>query len=256
VSIDIQPTELAAIRDWRERYRHEMRCQIVHDSYHARGFTTLYRLRIDGRDAGYGALSGDDRRDTVKEFFVVPELRGRALPLLDALIAAAGARWVECQTNDRLLSTLLYDVAEDFRSDVILFADALDTALAPPDARAAVRPLSSGERSGAFAHTTVPVGEWGVVVDGEVVATGGFLTHYNPPFADVYMEVATAARRRGFGSHLVQEVKRACYAAGLVPAARCNAENVASRRTLQRAGMMPVGRIVRGRVLDRPAAPV
>ena len=33
---------------------------------------------------------------------------------------------------------------------------------------------------------------------GEVVGTGGFLLHYNPPFADLYMEVREDARRRGY----------------------------------------------------------
>ena len=62
-------------------------------------------------------------------------------------------------------------------------------------------------------------------VDGAIVATGGILTHYNPPYGDIYMEVDEPIRRRGYGSYLVQEVKRACYEMGKVPAARCNASN-------------------------------
>jgi GNAT superfamily N-acetyltransferase len=62
------------------------------------------------------------------------------------------------------------------------------------------------------------------------------------------MEVATAYRRRGFGSYLVQELKRICYEASVIPAARCNHDNVGSRLTLQRAGLLPCARIVRGRL--------
>jgi GNAT superfamily N-acetyltransferase len=63
------------------------------------------------------------------------------------------------------------------------------------------------------------------------------------------MEVDEPYRRRGFGSYLVQELKRIAYEGGHVPAARCNAANVASRRTLEKAGMLPCGRILTGDVL-------
>ena len=72
--------------------------------------------------------------------------------------------------------------------------------------------------------------------EGVPVATGGVLFHYNPPYGDIYMGVNEVYRRRGFGSYLVQELKRIAYEMGKIPAARCNASNVASRRTLQKAG--------------------
>jgi GNAT superfamily N-acetyltransferase len=81
------------------------------------------------------------------------------------------------------------------------------------------------------------------------VATGGLFFHYNPPYGDIYMEVAAAHRRRGLGSYLVQELKRLCREMGCVPAARCNTANVASRLALQRAGMFPCARIVQGRLV-------
>ena len=42
----------------RELYRAEMRCQIVHDSWHGRGWTDAYRLRVNARVAGYGLVGG------------------------------------------------------------------------------------------------------------------------------------------------------------------------------------------------------
>lgn len=57
-----------AILALREEYRREMGCQIVHDSYHARGFTDSYLLRIEGRTVGYGSVAGNPRgpRETIK----------------------------------------------------------------------------------------------------------------------------------------------------------------------------------------------
>jgi GNAT superfamily N-acetyltransferase len=60
------------------------------------------------------------------------------------------------------------------------------------------------------------------------------------------MEVDEPFRRRGYGSFLVQELKRACYEMGRVPTARCNASNVASRSTLQKAGLLPCARMLSG----------
>ena len=93
-----------------------------------------------------------------------------------------------------------------------------------------------------------PEADWVIEADGAVVAAGGFLCHYNPPYADLNMVVAESARRRGFGSYLVQEVKRVCYESGKKPAARCDPANVASRRTMEKAGLLPCGRVLVGEV--------
>ena len=75
-------------------------------------------------------------------------------------------------------------------------------------------------------------------------------TFYNRPYGDIYMEVGEAFRRRGLGAFLVQELKRECYNLGAVPCARCNPTNVASRRTLQRAGFVPVAHILIGSIVS------
>jgi GNAT superfamily N-acetyltransferase len=68
------------------------------------------------------------------------------------------------------------------------------------------------------------------------------------PYGDIYMSVAEPLRRRGLGSYLVQELKRVCYENGDVPAARCNPTNVASRKMLQKAGFVPCGHILAGKL--------
>ena len=88
--------------------------------------------------------------------------------------------------------------------------------------------------------------DWMVEADGDAAAAGGILFHYNLPYGDLYMSVAEPLRRRGYGSYLVQELKRTCYQMGRVPSARCNAANAASRATLQKAGMLPCARVLVG----------
>lgn len=247
--IQVAAVPLEAILSMREEYRREMACQIVHDSWHARGFTTSYLLHLNGEAVGYGSVGGAPRdpKETIKEFYLLPQFRGSALPLFRQLIATSGARTIEAQTNDPLLLLMLFDCAVEVSSPTILFADSLTTKHAPPGV--AFRPLTDAERQHAFPHTHEPVGEYGLECDGLVVATGGLTFHYNPPYADLYMEVAAPHQRRGFGSYLLQELKRVvCYDMARIPAARCHETNLASRLTLQRAGMFPCGRILQGTI--------
>jgi GNAT superfamily N-acetyltransferase len=247
-TLDVERVSLRAILGMREEYRRELNCQIVHDSWHERGFTQSYVLRVHGEVVGYAAVGGapGDTRDIVKEFYVRVPYRGAALPLFGQLVAVSSARRVEAQTNDTLLLLMLYDCAMDISSDTILFADRLTTTLPPPGVT--LRRLSDADRGGVFTHTVEPVGDWGLELAGAIVATGGLLYHYNPRYGDIYMEVAPDFRRRGFGSYLVQELKRECYELGCTPGARCGEDNVGSRRTLQRAGMFPCARVLRGRL--------
>ena len=243
-----EPVILAEILPLREEYRRLMACQIVHDSWHARGFTAQYLLRVGDAVAGYGAVGGapDTARDTVKELYLRPAFRDFAVSLCRELIARSDAQFIEAQSNDTVLTTLLGVLACDHTSDTILFADGEPSALNVRDVT--LRPIDPAEHARVFRHTTEPIGRWGLERAGTLVATGGFFLHYNPPFADIHMEVAQSARRRGYGSFLVQELVRLAREAGYVPAARCHRDNFASQHALQRGGLRPCGRIVRGRV--------
>ena len=246
MNIEVSLLRLEAIQGLRELYRREMNCQIVHDSLHARFFTDIYLIRVDDRVAGYGCvMSGDsESRDVIKEFYVLPVHRARALPLFRRFASASGATTIEAQTNDTLLSLMLFDCAREFKSETILFHDAGRTNLSMPGV--IVRKVTEQDRDRIFPHRLEGVGDWLLEADGEVVATGGVYTHYNPPYGDISMEVAEPFWRRGFGSYLVQELKRTCYEMGNVPAARCNVTNAASRATLEKTGFLPCARILRG----------
>lgn len=254
-TIEVAQVRLDAILSLREEYRREMRCQIVHDSWHSRGFTDSYLLQLEEEVVGYGSVAGDPHgpREVIKEFYVLPAYRGAALPLFRQLAVVSNARWIEAQTNDVLLSLMLFDCAVELASETILFADACITNQAL--AGVMLRPVTDADHARMFPHTREPVGELGLEVDGRLVATGGLMFHYNPPYGDIYMEVAARYQRRGYGSYLVQELKRLCYERGCIPAARCQKDNLASRLTLQRAGMLPCARIVRGRI-QRPGTSV
>jgi len=243
--------KLKAIQKLRALFLQETNFQIRYDATHARGWSDSYLLTLDGTDVGYASLKADDTqtRDTMFEFFVVRPFRKHAVALFKACLAASGATQVECQSNAALLTSLLFEHTTDIRSDVILFDDHAVTEHAI--AGVVVRPRKRYDS--VFEHKVEPVGDYVATLDGEVVATGGFLLHYNMPFADLFMEVREDRRRRGIGSYLIQEVKKACYLAGRVPAARCDFTNAGSRATLLKAGMRICGQMLKGRVAASPA---
>lgn len=233
------------LRPLRELYRKAMACQIVHDSWHERGFARSYLIRVDGDVAAYGSVGGvGDPKDIVKEFHPVEADRHDAGMLFRHLVDASGARRIEAQTNDRLLAHLLVEFAEDLEQHTRLFADDHPTSLVLEGAT--FRPIHRAERGNVFRHESEPVGDWVIDVGGEIVATGGLMFHYNPPYSDIYMEVAGPWRRRGVGAFLVQQLKQVSHGMHKIPAARCGAANIASYRTLERAGMVQCGWIVTG----------
>jgi GNAT superfamily N-acetyltransferase len=236
MSISVQPVAVDDILSWRDLYRREMDCQIVHDNMHVRrGWTQLDLIEIDGAAAGYGSvLIGGPWAGTrtAFEFYLAPPFRSFAFACFEMVLNSSHATGMEIQTNDTLITVMLHAFARNIGTESLVFADRLTT-----------QHRIDGT---VLTRRTEPEEHWAVEIDGRVAATGGILYHYNRPYGDIYMEVAESFRRRGFGSYLVQELKRICRKGGSIPCARCNPANLASRRTLQKAGFVPCAAILTG----------
>jgi GNAT superfamily N-acetyltransferase len=241
---------------FRARQREETGGQIVHDSIHRRaGWTVTHLIEVDGVAAGFGsiAVAGPwTGRPTVFEFYLLPELRCRGFTAFEAYLAASGAKHFEVQTNEVLLMVMLHAFGRDVWSERIVFRDHHTTDLRVDGA--VLRAQTDPAEVHAAIERRQGGGEWVLELGGKPVGKGGLLFHYNRPYGDVYMEVDEAHRRRGLGVFLVQALKRECYALGAIPAARCDTRNVASRRTLVRAGFAPWAHILIADVTD--SAPV
>jgi GNAT superfamily N-acetyltransferase len=237
-------TDLTRIQPLRALFLGQANFQVRYHACHERGWTDAYALAVNGSDVGYGSVKGREiaDRDTVFEFFVLPPFAGFASRLFGELLAASGATYIEAQSNDRLMSAMLFEFGRNINADMMLFEAHVQTNYTVPGA--VFRRRREGDP--VFAHAVEPVGDYVVEREGEIAATGGFLLHYNEPFADVFMEVAEPHRRRGIGTLLVQDVIKQCYLAGRVPAARCHLANAASRATLAKAGMRTCGFLLMG----------
>jgi GNAT superfamily N-acetyltransferase len=253
IAVRVSNDELLPLR---ARYREEMNCQIVHDSIHVRpGWTESYKLEVDGLCAGYGAVAVGGpwkAKPAALEFYVLPEHRTRAFDLFEAFLKAGRPPCFEAQSNDVLFAAMVLAYGRQIASEKIVFHDKLTTSLRAKGA--VLKCATPTEEILKAIELRRGGGEWVLEADGAPVGKGGILFHYNRPYGDIYMEINRPFRRRGFGSYLVQELKRACYALGALPCARCSPANVASRNTLQRAGFVPFAHILIGRFAPRKRA--
>ena len=249
MAIQVTPTTLHSLLPLRHLFRQEMNCQITKDSIHTRpGWTLEHLLTIDNQPAAYAsiAIAGPWKdKPTLYEYFVLPDHRTRAFDLFTALLDATHPVAIETQSNAPMLTVMLHTFATNVVSESILFHDAITTHLPPPNGVTLRHPtLADNLDLLPHQYCTHAVLE----LDGQLAATGGILFHYNPPYGDIYMEVREPHRRRGLGSYLVQELKRIAREHNNTPAARCNVTNVPSRRTLQKAGFVPCGHILVGKL--------
>ena len=128
-----------------------------------------------------------------------------------------------------------------------MFRDELTTSLAVQGA--ALKRVTSEKESVCCFQERAGKSEWTLELNAKAVGSGALLFHYNHPYCDVAMEINEEYRRRGLGAYLVQELKRIAYEMGGIPAARCNTSNAASRKTLQKAGLVPFAHILVGKIV-------
>ena len=245
--VDVEPADFAEVEPLREGFRAAAGCQIVHDSILARRLADPWIVRADGAVAAYGGVWNEHFPGRVVEFHALEPHRGARLALFERFLRATGATELEAQTNMPDMMDLLRTFGRRPVEEKLLFRDGGRTALPSPGGTfRRRRPDEPG-----------PEGPWVVERDGRVVAAGGVLTHYNPPWGDLYMEVDSSARRRGLGSWIVQELRGVCREDGRVPAARCDPGNLASWRALERGGMVRCGTLLSASVASPPvpAAP-
>ncbi|HXL57022.1 MAG TPA: GNAT family N-acetyltransferase [Chitinophagaceae bacterium] len=234
-------TRLEEIQAFRILFLHENNFQFIYNKCHDYGWADTYLFTIDDIKIGYGSVWGKDRRedrDTIFEFYLIQPFRKFSNLIFPKFYTVSGARFIECQSNDLLLSSMLYEYAKNINAEAILFEDHFQTNLAIPGVIFYKKPAE--DNSGA------DVGGYFLEQNGNVVATGGFMLNYNMPYADIYMEVKEDFRQQGFGSLIVQELKKEIYLMGRVPAARCNIRNHASKPTLLKAGLKICGFILTG----------
>ena len=248
MNFNIMKTSLEEIQPFRHLFLHENKFQFIYNKCHNYNWADTYLFTGDEIKIGYGSVWGKDKRedrDTIFEFYLTEPFKKFASAVFPKFIAAANVTHIECQSNDLLLSSMLYEYARNINAEAILFEDHYTTDLKIEGA--------TFKRTKPGDDTNFDPNEYVLEVNGEIVATGGFVRNYNLPYIDIFMEVKEDCRQKGFGSFIVQELKKEAYLNERVPAARCNIDNKASKATLLKAGLKVCGHILVGEIKRRHA---
>ena len=243
MQIIVSKTSLADVPAFRNLFLQESNFQFIHNKCHDYGWADTYLFTIDGTRAGYGSVWGQSRRedrDTIFEFYLLEPYRKMAELIFEKFIEVSNVVYLECQTNDSLLSSMVYRFSENIRAESILFEDNYQSNLNIPST--IFRKKTDGDK------VDEESGEYLLLYHDSVVADGGLMLNYNLPFADLYMRVKESDRQKGYGSLIVQELKKEAYLIGRVPAARCNVKNHISKLTLIKAGFKPCGYLLLGTI--------
>jgi len=243
MQITIVRTGLTEITTFRNLFLQETNFQFIHNKCHDYGWADTYLFAIDGVQAGYGSVWGQNRRedrDTIFEFYVLPPYRKMAELIFSKLIGISGVVYLECQTNDLLLSSMVYRFSENIHAESTLFEEDFQSNLSIPGVVFRKKTVTD--------KVDEDTGEYLLLYNDSIVADGGLMLNYNFPFADIYMRVKENERQKGYGSFIVQELKKEAYHIGRVPAARCNVKNHISKLTLMKAGFKTCGFLLLGAV--------
>ena len=262
--IEIEPTTVDQVADLRFLYARELDDVIRYEREIRRGRTRIYGVWNDGALIGYGILHGEgEDRNTVVEFFLLPQFRWHTVPVFDHFTKVTGATGVQARTNDTGLVLLLYERTRDIIPGNSYFRDAENTHQRVPGVRCraitpddldVLTPIMTTSDGWPFElpdrealATWIESNQGRLLEDEEGIAGIGAVLHgYNAPFASIGVVVMKRARRRGYGAYLIEELKRETYTMGKIPRADCAPWNAASRATLLRAGFLVNARALRG----------
>lgn len=218
----------------------------------ARGRTLA--IELDQRPAGYAVIEDD----AIVEFHIEDERLSEAGTALEALIAQEGVKRLLVQSFDPLALSLclarrrpqtagiLFRVITDRlfqpRSDII----------ASSAARSDVAALAGLSDDFFDDHSEIItyIDSGGLIVyrdrQGKLIGAG-VMRDVIPGRAgtDIGMVVTPALRRSGYGTYIIRHLKQSCLERGLLPICGCDADNIASQRTLQRAGFASIHQLLK-----------
>ncbi len=99
----------------------------------------------------------------------------------------------------------------------------------------------------AYTRELIENGQVFLLIDkAEILGIGEYrLSEMQKPFADLGMITSNRHRKCGIGAFLLAQLKKYCYSQAVKPICSCAFDNIASRKTIEKAGF-----IVQHRILD------
>lgn len=216
----------------------------------------VYSICWQDRTIGYFCVSS---KGTLLQFYVVDAHVQHVQTVFGQLLNEGYFQQAFAMTRDRLATSVCLEFQKSVVGKCYLFEDSSASPLdwpAPPGSifRLATRddiPLIrsvTGDFHDVLDYTLESaVADRGIFVlllDEELLATGVIARQKaQPAYADIGMFVNTRYRQQKLGTRMIALLRDYCHQQGITPLASCQFENTASKRTLERAGLVSRDRI-------------
>jgi len=261
--------DLNGIAEWKQAYLDSLVGPM--DAYWETaviGLAPHYKMVVGGDRVGYYAA----KDGCLLQFFVTKPFLLRASAFFDELLAAAALDSASVSTVEPMFLSLCLDRQTAVSINTYLFQDhhpvhfaitAFPNAQFCPALLADLPQLTMfyqenneyedteaiEEGAGGhepFVRTLIDNGQVFLLRDGqEVLGIGECrISQTQKPYADIGMITNNRYRRQGIGAFLLAQLKDYCYSQAVKPICSCAFDNIASRKTIEKAGFITQHRIL------------
>lgn len=222
---------------------------------------TFWEIQVREQHAGHFCL---DYNNCLLRFHLLEEYQAQAQEIFRELISTFKIQHAITSTIEPLYFSLCLDVQKSVTPLSYLFRDHRRTESSVDWSESTFRiaekrelenivpfyqeqALSPGEWIEAFVHTRLERAELFVWYHQQTLAAIGecIPSQRQPPYADLGMIVAQEYRGRGLGRSILIQLKQHCYEMGWKPICSCSADNLASKKAIEKAGFLSEQRMVK-----------
>lgn len=247
--VEFKTVPLASLRKLRKQYlaslhySQELHCEWLV----AKG--TSYSIETNGEEGGYFICSDDGQ---LVEFYLLDKLLHRKEEIFGKLLQEFGIKSALCKSFDDVFMCCCHAFCRNTEIGGYLFRFYTDEIVMNLQEGVSVRKAKEMDLPMLLTHDSdlydspeelnYTVSNRMILMyekDGVLLGCG-YLIRVLPEkeIFDVGMWVNPAFRRQGFATMIISHLKETCLNAGYTPIAGCAADNVASRKTLERCGFI------------------
>jgi GNAT superfamily N-acetyltransferase len=214
-----------------------------------------WSIRRDDSEIGYAVTDGGE---TLLELHLAETELRHLDEASKALIETCGVRRILAKSFDPTLLSMAFSRQRQVRTTGVLYRVVADPTFAS-NPRIGAR-AATGDDIAALLHLGAGFFDDAAEI-GNYIGSGGLMIYETREggalgagvmkrvvagrdAVDIGMVVHPEHRRRGYGTYIIAHLKARCLASGLRPICGCSVDNVASQRTLERAGFASRHRLV------------
>ncbi len=218
----------------------------------------VYSICWQGCLIGYFCVSS---KGTLLQFYVVDDHIQHVHTIFGQLLNEGYFQQAFAMTRDRLGTSVCLEFQKTVAVKCYLFEDSSASPLGWPALPGSTFRLATNDDIPLIRAVTgdfhdvldytleMAVADQGIhvlLLDGELLASGVIVRQKaQPTYADIGMFVNARHRQQKIGTRMIALLRGYCHQHSITPLASCQFENAASKRTLERAGLVSRDRIFR-----------